>query len=185
MEGLIKTYQEKMLIEQGYDTFGLENKNRLITILAEREGLVLSQVTDEYILNHHKQLKVDILSEICESNIVKGFTASNGNTYRTNRDDQVNMIGQKDELAEDPSITVVHWKTENLGYIEHTREEWMKVYIEAFSHKKSNLFRYNSLKHKVLNATTHSEIVGINWDTSLEEVSNTEQTEPVEETQQI
>jgi hypothetical protein len=166
VEGLIATTLttlEQKLIQEGYDAFSREEKNALIALLANRDGLLYSQVTDEYILEHHKKLKISILSEQCELSIVNGFEASNGHHYRTNRDDQINMIGQKDALMADPTITVVPWKTEDAGYINHTREEWLQVYKEAFEHKKSQLFKYNDLKQQVLNATTHEEIVAINW----------------------
>src|SRR5437763_9836650 len=86
------------------------------------------QVTD--ILADAKANKIRELNNKCEAVIVAGFTSSNGHTYRTNRDDQVNMIGQKDDLA-DGTVTVIPWKTEDVGYINHTRDEWFTVYSEA------------------------------------------------------
>jgi hypothetical protein len=164
VDGFIETHEEKLLLEQGFNAFSLAQKNSLISILAGREGLMYSEISEEYILNHHKKIKVDILSETCELEILKGFTATNGHVYRTNRDDQVNMIGQKDELNAEPSISTVHWKSEDAGYIPHTREEWLKIYVEAFAYKKTQLFKYNTLKQRVLAALTHEEIVSIGWE---------------------
>lgn len=163
MSELITHSLERKMVKYGYDLFSVDEKNNLISLLANRNKLLYSQITDEYILNHHKNLKINILNEQCELSIVNGFTASNGHHYRMNRDDQINMIGQKDTLLSDPTITVVSWKTEDAGYVDHTREEWLQVYKEAFEHKKYQLLKYNDLKQKVLKATTHEEIVKINW----------------------
>lgn len=158
------TSLEQKLIKQGLNSFTTQEKNNLITIIANKENKMYYEVDENYILNYHKRLKIGILSEACEETIIKGFIASNGHHYRTNRDDQINMIGQKDMLMTDPSITTVAWKTEDVGYIIHTREEWLQVYNEAFEHKKYQLLKYNDLKQQILNATTHEEILSINWE---------------------
>ena len=140
------TSLEKKLIEQGLNSFTMHEKNNLITIIANKENKMYYEVDEDYILDYHKRLKIEILSEACEETIINGFTASNGHRYRTNRDDQINMIGQKDMLMVDPSITTVEWKTEDAGYIIHTRDEWLEVYKEAFNYKKTQLLKYNDLK---------------------------------------
>lgn len=170
---------EEKLVEQGYHTFSLQEKNSLVAILANRENLVYSDVDEDYILTYHKLLKGQLLAETCEAAILKGFTATNGHFYRTNRDDQVNMIGQKDELNADPLIEVVPWKTEDAGYIVHTKEEWLKVYQEAFAFKKTQLFKYNELKQKVAAATGHEELVAITWDADEVVPPTIEATTPV------
>jgi hypothetical protein len=161
------SYLEKRMISTSFDTFGINEKNALISEIANRHKLMFHEVNNEYILNHHRLLKIEILKEQCEITIEAGFTASNGHAYRTNRDDQINMIGQKDELTIDTSIATVMWKTEDVGYFQHTREEWLKIYNEAFAHKKATLFRYDSLKKLINEATSHDEIIAINWDTQI------------------
>jgi hypothetical protein len=158
------SYLEKMLIENGYDRFSLAEKNALITELANRNKLSFLEVNEEYILNHHKTLKIEMFKEICETDIEKGFTATNGHFYRTNRDDQINMIGQKDLLNSMPTIESVMWKTEDAGYIEHTKAEWLDIYTQAFMHKQETLFKYDSLKKNIMLATTHAEIMSMTWE---------------------
>lgn len=109
-----------------------------------------------------KSKKLEMKS-LCEQKILEGFTSSNGHIYRTNRDDQMNMNGQKDELQEYPDITTVYWKTEDMGYIPHTREEWCQVYLEAFNHKKSTLFKYDSLKIQIDLLEDVEEIKSFKW----------------------
>jgi hypothetical protein len=144
------------LIGDGYHTLTLVEQDYV-------KELIGGQPTDEQILDYCKTIKINHFNKLCESKIIAGFNASNGHKYRTNRDDQTNMIGQKDELTADSTIANVDWKTEDVGYITHTREEWLTVYNEAFVHKKTQLFTYNSLKMQVLNATTHEEVATIKW----------------------
>jgi hypothetical protein len=126
--------------------------------------LVFGQKIDfEYSLGSAIQEKLLLLKGECESEIESGFTSSNGHTYRTNRDDQINFIGQKDRLASDESITTIPWKTEDAGYINHSREEWMQVYYEAFDHKQAQLLKYDQLKQQVEAAQTVEELDNINW----------------------
>lgn len=162
---------EKQLVDIGFDRMTMEEKNQLITTLARKEGAVLSRITDEYILNHHKKLKSAILSEKCDEVVVTGFKSTNGHTYRMKSDDQTNFNGQLIELMLfDKDVQEVPWLTEDAGYIVHPREEWVhQVYREAFGHKKAQLFKYNELKTKIEKSTTHAELVAISWDKPLEE----------------
>lgn len=162
MTTFINSFQEKKLLEEGMINFSQEEKNQLINILAGLKQVGLADVTDEFILTYHKEMKSNVMSDECENAILGGFTATNGHFYRTNRDDQVNLIGQKDLLM-DSDDQVVPWKTENNGYIMHTREEWLKVYIEAFQHKRTQLYKYNTLKMQIMAAASHEEVLAINW----------------------
>lgn len=151
------------LITEGTSGFSLYNMNQLIVYVANEKDIQYSDVTDQTILDYHKGLKKDIFNEKCEDTIVTGFVASNGHTYRLNRDDQLNMMGQKDELLEDTTITTVPWKTEDQGYVDHTREDWLQVYKEAFAYKKTTLYKYNSLKKALDDAADHPAIIAVTW----------------------
>ncbi|MGR5954245.1 DUF4376 domain-containing protein [Bacillus paranthracis] len=133
--------------------------------MARKEGSILSYITDEYILNHHKKLKSAILSEKCDEVIVTGFKSTNGHTYRMKGDDQINFIGQAHELIFfDKETETVPWLTEDADYVVHSRDEWLNnVYREAFMHKKVQLYKYSELKKKITDAKTHAEIVAVTW----------------------
>jgi uncharacterized protein YktA (UPF0223 family) len=163
MSEVFLTPLEIKLLESDYDSFSLSDKNTLIAFLANKEGLKYSDITDEYILDYHRQLKIDILSEKCDEIIVKGFVSANGHTYRTNRDDQLNMVAKNVQLLHDETILEVNWKTEDVGYVLHTRAEWLQVYNEGVVHKETNLYKYNTLKAQVASATTHAEILAVAW----------------------
>jgi hypothetical protein len=163
MSNIFLTPLERKLLESSFDSFSLSDKNNLVALLANKEQLKYSDITDEYILNYHKQLKIDILSESCDEIIVGGFTATNGHHYRTNRDDQLNMVAKNVQLLHDETIVEVNWKTEDVGYVLHTRQEWLTVYNEGVAHKETNLYKYNTLKAQVESATTHAEILLVAW----------------------
>lgn len=156
---------EQALLAQGLSGLSPFERNELIIDIAQKEGIRdYNQITDEVLLNHHKKLKADYLVDSVEQDILGGFTSDvNGHSYRTNRDDQINMIGQKDELTADETIATVMWKTEDAGYVEHTREDWLLIYREAFSNKKAKLMKYNTLKEQSSNATTDAELVAVQW----------------------
>lgn len=154
---------EDKLLSTGYDTLNQDEKNDLITVLARKDNKLFSEITPDYILSYHKSRKIAELNQTCDDTICAGFTASNGHHYRTNRDDQTNMIGQKDELNDDSTITTVPWKTEDAGYINHTREEWLQIYSEAFAFKKQQLFHYDSLKKTVTECQDHPSIIAVSW----------------------
>lgn len=118
---------------------------------------------DSMLLEKIKARKNAELKQACESAILAGFISSNGHTYRTNRDDQTNMIGQKDKILADSTISIVQWKTEDVGYVSHTRDEWLTVYNEAFDHKQQQLFKYDSIKGQVNACTTYEAIQAIVW----------------------
>ncbi|CAI6330587.1 DUF4376 domain-containing protein [Bacillus subtilis] len=152
---------EQQMLDEGISSFTQYDMNTLIVRIADKLGKLPYEITEDVILQHHKNLKNDLLSEACEEEIIKGFTASNGHAYRTNRDDQVNMIGQKDILDDTNTDEPIKWKTEDAGWIDHTKDEWLQVYKEAFDFKKSTLLKYATLKDRVNNATTHDEILKI------------------------
>lgn len=146
----------RKLVTSSWDN-GIHTPKYDFTVQSWAEG------NKEKILENMKNAKIEDLNRTCEESIEAGFISSNGHHYRTNRDDQVNMIGQKDELTEDLEITVVSWKTEDLGYIDHSRDEWLLVYKEAFAHKKAQLLKYDDLKKQVLLCQTIEEVQAIQW----------------------
>ena len=158
------TQLEVNLVKYGFNALTIRDKNDLTITLADRANLPIINITEEYIMNRHKEIKINMLAVQCEEDILNGFTMPNGHTYRTNRDDQMNMLGQKEEINSDPNITQVPWKTEDAGYVIHTREEWLAMYSEAFKQKKAKLFKYDTLKKRAQEAKTDAELIAIQWE---------------------
>jgi hypothetical protein len=115
-------------------------------------------------LEEYKTFKIEELSKKCKENIYEGFISQlNGHAYRTNADDQLNFLGKFNQLISDETITTVMWKTEDAGYIEHTRDNWLKIYNEALTEKEQKLFKYDQLKDTVNACTTKEEVEAVVW----------------------
>ena len=160
---LAGSHLELRLIQAGYKALSTYEKNELTALLANRENLPYTDITETFILEHAKSIKLNILASQCEEDILSGFEATNGHTYRTNRDDQVNMIGQYNYLLANPDETDVMWKTQDAGYVDHPRADWLAVYSEGFVAKKNKLYKFDTLKQQVASAKTDEELVAIVW----------------------
>lgn len=169
---------EKELLEKGFSNFTTAQKNDLVAELATRNGLAYTDVTEAYIFDYHKNLKSDLISAVCTNSIVKGYQSTNGHFYRTTLEDQVNMIAQKEYLTTHPEMTVVKWKTQDAGYVEHDVEEWIKLYYEGFSYKMATLYKSERIKQMITLATNDHELTAIDWDTFE---TNFPEENPVEE----
>lgn len=158
------TLYEQELILYGYDKMNVDNQNRLVTLLGKKLGIPLMSIRPENVLQYHKDLKISMMNEFYEVDIAKGFKATNGHTYRTSTDDQINFLGKMLLLYLKPDITEVNWKPEDLGeYLLHTRDEWLQVAQEGFAHKEAQLMKYNEKTMAIKAATTHDEIVKVSW----------------------
>ncbi|AWD93044.1 hypothetical protein HSE3_gp092 [Bacillus phage vB_BceM-HSE3] len=122
-------------------------------------------IIDAELLSMIKNSKRMELESACDHAIEFGFTSKiNNHNYRLRLDDQVNFLGQKELLSNDKGSTVsVMWKTEDQGYISHTREEWLKVFAEGLQFKRDVLLKYNSLMVSLEKATTAHEVDVIKW----------------------
>ena len=115
-------------------------------------------------LEQYKSYKINELKNTCQENIYIGFISQlNNHTYRTNNDDQINFLGKYNQIMSDNTITNVMWKTEDVGYIEHTRADWLSIYNEALTAKEQKLFHYEQLRQQVSACTTKEEVEAIVW----------------------
>lgn len=155
---------ESWILESGLAYLSPGQNALVIDYFMKEDGITdATLVTGEYLLNKVRAIKIASLKVKCEEVIEAGFTSTNGNFYRTNRDDQLNMVGQKDYLKDNPTHLVM-WKTENAGYVEHEPADWLsQVYNEGFAHKQQALFRYDYLKSVVNAATTSTEVIDVTW----------------------
>ncbi len=107
--------------------------------------------------------KLNELDEACENDILSGFIASNGHHYGFSYKDQINFNEQDAILTRNPSIDTIYWKTDDIGPIPHTREEWYAVVDDVAVSKLGKIARYWQLKVYVLSLNSESEINAIHW----------------------
>jgi hypothetical protein len=162
--GVPITNEKKLSVIERFEIATSQEREFIANLVSQEKQKWVRDLTLEEILDYHKELKQAVLSEYCERDIQKGFISSNSHHYRTNRDDQVNMIGQKDAIASNDLITHVMWKTEDAGYIQHTKEEWLNIYQEAFVHKQQMLFKYENKKQQLLACLSHQELMDLKWE---------------------
>lgn len=155
---------EQQLVEQGYGSFTLDQKNLLCATLANRSGLSFSAMTDDYILSWHKTLKQQLIEDQKFADIAAGFTSSNGHKYTVSTDDQVNFLGQITMINMDSTITTVKWEQLDSGqWVDHTVADWLNVFKEAFSYKRNCLMQCNILKGIIVAATDENTVFQTNW----------------------
>ncbi|MFB6364430.1 hypothetical protein ACFCP7_10245 [Paenibacillus elgii] len=112
-----------------------------------------------------KEKKLTQLRLQCEHRILSGFSSvRTKHKYSYSVYDQINTTGQIVMLLADDSITDVVWKTEDQGFVKHTREEFISVVSEADAHKKSCLTRYRQLKEQLNVARNVEELEHIQWE---------------------
>ncbi|QFP93353.1 UNVERIFIED_ORG: hypothetical protein Xoosp15_88 [Xanthomonas phage Xoo-sp15] len=154
---------DKELIMVGFNKMQPNNQDSLISAIARKQGTTMWQVKPDDILKYHKDLKTSMMDEFSDVYIKLGFKSVNGHRYRLNENDQINFLGKKDWLRDHTEVTEVPWKTEDAGYVVHTREDWLTVQAEAYTHKETQLFKYNDKVTAIAAATTHEEIVAVSW----------------------
>lgn len=115
-------------------------------------------------LEQYKFFKIEELKKKCQEDIHHGFISQlNNHHYRTNSDDQLNFLGKFNQVMSDETILTVFWKTEDVGYIEHTRADWLAIYKEGLASKEQKLFKYDQLRQRVNASTTKEEVEAIAW----------------------
>lgn len=146
------------------------------TIRNDGEGQYISEwnlnelepTTEElqnYWIVHLKNEKKIELNEMCEKEILSGFSSStNGHQYQFDYKDQENIGQQLTLLLLDPSIENVDWKTEDAGVVTHTRQEFIGIAQDADLHKRGNINKYWTKIAELEATTTEAEIEAIQWE---------------------
>lgn len=156
---------EQALLATGYDKLSINDKNSLYVIIASKNNMAFSDITPDYILKYHQQLKVAYLEQQRDLAIHAGFTSTDTHTYSTRPDDQTNMLGQMIKILRDNTITSVSWVQADTNVLAtYTVDDWKaNVFDQAFSFKDTQMLKCNDLIVKVLAATTHDDLVAITW----------------------
>lgn len=156
---------EQVLLSTGYDKMSTDDKNSLLAIIANKDNMAFTDITADYILQYHKDLKKAWLYQQRDVTIQGGITSTDGHTYTTHPDDQTNMLGIMVDILSDSTITSVQWSQADTNTIAtYTVDDWKaNVFKQVFSFKNSQMIKCSNLVTQVIAATTHDALVAITW----------------------
>lgn len=168
------TNETKLAILSAFDLTDVTGRDAAYTIVAQDKGKSMRDVSDSEVLDYHKEILKSIFSDSCATAIEDGFDSSvNGHHYRTNKDDQINFIGEYLLIQSDATIDTVYWTTEDAGPLPLTRDEFFSIYKEALGHKNSMIQHYWQKKQEVDSYTTHEGLRGCTWDSPFPKPKDT------------
>ncbi|MGD7021787.1 hypothetical protein ACQCVK_04290 [Rossellomorea vietnamensis] len=169
MQYKLDNQYEERLLNLGIDQFMVEDKNNFIIQIAREKGLPITDITNEYLLNLHKELKKGEFGRMCNEEIVAGFTSAvNGHTYSTDNQSQFNMFAEYIMTKDDTAATEIMYKAEDVGkQIPHTKDEFQAVVMGGFKHVKGFLTRLDVLRDRIREAQTDAELLEINWEDEI------------------
>ena len=123
-------------------------------------------VPDSVRLPSMQQAKIEEINLACNLEILNGFKSSASgeeHSYKFDEEYQRNfglMIGA---ISVDPSLDSIPWPTKNIGIVNHTRSEFIQLYLDGKLFMESKLYRYFSLKEQILAMTSIEQIKAIVW----------------------
>ena len=117
-------------------------------------------------LNEIKSNKINEIELAC-SNSIKYFTSSALGTQYTYLSDNEAMILFSGEYtfikSDDYDGNLIPWYTVEEDYIEHTKEQFIQVYLDGRNNLQFNKLKKKDILERIKNATTIDEINNINW----------------------
>jgi len=157
-----KSYEEDLLYN-GYANMQTSNKNELVMDIANNFGITFAEVTPQYILDVHKQLKVAETHEMYTMDLDAGYIHPPTNhMYDVSLNKQVDFIGVR-VLLQTTTQQVVHWFTEDSGVVEHNEQEFIEVFEGVISHKEKLDTKLIKFLELISNTTDSDVLSGLDW----------------------
>lgn len=126
-------------------------------------------ILNSALLDFHKKVQLERLSNECEVFIKGGFYSSATDAFYAFRDnDQQNFNQQLTMFLIDPTIESIFWKTEDKGVLSHTKEEFIQVCKDGEVHKRNAIGMFWELKEYILSLQDISVIKNITGDFKTE-----------------
>lgn len=113
-----------------------------------------------------KEAKKIELNANCDNTIMAGFSSNAlgvAHTYSSLALDEIWFNATLHRFNIDPNFTSVNYKTLDAGYLVHTKEQFMQVFIDGHSFGDSQITKLNNLKTQVDSAQTVDEVESIVW----------------------
>ena len=162
--GYMEEKTDYILLNNNYDDLESNVLEEIKEHISEFYSIPLEQLVEDDILAYHKLAMIKRLERRCQQEVLEGFSSTTtGHIYRTNTDDQINILGKIVELMLKTELLNVQWKTEDSGVIDHTRETFFNVLYESIQHKEDKIVHLWQKKYEVGLCTGHDEINLIEW----------------------
>jgi hypothetical protein len=113
-----------------------------------------------------KQRKIDELWDICNKEILSGFTSSAlgvAHSYGFDAMDQDNLTGTASGIGMGIITGTIVWKTKDAGPLPHTINQFKQVCGDAFIMKQSKINKYWTIKNQILSCTSRDDINAVAW----------------------
>lgn len=162
--GYMEEKTDYILLNNNYSDLDNAILQEIREHVAEYYAIPLEQLIEDDIVSYHKLAMIKRLERRCQQEVLEGFSsASTGHIYRTNTDDQINILGKIVELMLKTDLLTIQWKTEDSGVIDHTRETFFGILFESIKHKEDKIVHLWQKKYEVSLCSTHEEINLIEW----------------------
>lgn len=122
--------------------------------------------TQENILSELKKNKLAELDNKCNATIMGGFQSSAlgaAHTYQSLIIDEIWFNSTLHRFAIDPNFTSVQYKTVDAGYLPHTKEQFIQVFVDGHSFGDSQIAKLNNLKTQVDAVQSQADLDAITW----------------------
>lgn len=128
--------------------------------------MVLRTDADMFDLVQYKQVKIDLLSATCKSEILSNFTSNALGTvhsYGFEADDQTNLGGSLGAINASLCPPSFDWRTKDAGSLPHTIAQFKVLFTDGMIHKQTNIYKYWTLKSQVEACTDKVSVDAIVW----------------------
>jgi len=114
-----------------------------------------------------KENKINELNFLCNQTILGGFSSNCldnvEHRYKFDEEYQRNFGLAIGAISISPDIENIPWPTVDSGIQDHTKSQFIQLYLDGKAFMESNLYRYFGMKAQVLECTEISQIEAFVW----------------------
>ena len=148
----------KILENIPYFEFVLDGYGNLIDIIPTEKPLIS--------LEDYKQNKIIELNVACNKFILSGFESSCTSIkykYKFDEEYQRNFALTIGAVSVSPEISNIPWPTIGTGIVNHTRQQFIQLYLDGKLFMETNLYRYFGMKAQIEMCGSVEQINLFSW----------------------
>ncbi|PUA40763.1 hypothetical protein C8Z91_02740 [Paenibacillus elgii] len=130
-----------------------------------QEQWVEGKPADE-LLVLQKASKLAELKRLCTEAIEGTFTSSalgEEHVYSFDTEAQLNFQSTKELMNMHPNFTQTLWKTRDAGVLMHTKEQFIRLWLDGQMHKTNLIEKFRRLEKELEHATSVDAVNSIRW----------------------